>query len=176
MLVQIQSSNFDAVGVLISKYERLLRTIIRNEVGYDAADDVFSETCLAVVKRFRRKGAADIENVEKWLKRVARSKCKEYYRNVQKQSDIIEIATRQYTATIEQELHRALRQGKVVEVIEEMEPIYRDVAELLLQGWTFAEISEKLDIPEGTAKSRKRKIIDKLCEHFGVSPPHKKSK
>lgn len=32
LLKQIQNGNFDAVGVLISKYERLLQTIIRNEV------------------------------------------------------------------------------------------------------------------------------------------------
>ena len=51
--------------MLISKYEKLLRTIIRNKVGNpDTADDVFSETCLAVVRRFRRKGTADIKNAD----------------------------------------------------------------------------------------------------------------
>lgn len=54
---QIQNGYFDAVGVLISKYERLLRTIIRNEVGNpEVVDDVYSETCLAIVRRFRNKG------------------------------------------------------------------------------------------------------------------------
>lgn len=163
--------------MLISKYEKLLRTIIRNKVGNpDAADDIFSETCLAVVRRFRRKGTADIENVEKWLKEVARSKCEDYWRGEQKRQQMIVEATHQRAADLEQELHRELRWNEVSAILEEIEPIYKDVIELWLEGWTFVEIGAKLGISENTAKSRKRIFVDRLRKHFGVSPPRKKQK
>ena len=69
---------------------------------------------------------------------------------------------------MEQKLHQTLRQNETYEVIDEMSPIYRDVVELWVRGWTSAEIGEKLGIPESTVKSRKRKIIRKVREHFGL--------
>lgn len=162
--------------MLISKYERLLKAIIRNKVGYDAADDVFSETCLAVVRRIRRKGIADIKNVEKWLKQVARSKCEEYWRGEQNRQQIIEKATHQRAAALEQEFNRELRWNELSAILDEMEPIYKDVIELWLEDWTFAEIGAKLGISENTAKSRKRLFVDRLRKHFGVFPPRKKQK
>ncbi len=163
--------------MLICKYEKLLRTIIRNKAGNpDAADDVFSETCLATVRRFRRKGTADIENAEKWLKQVARSKCEEYWRSEQKRQQMIARATHQRAAALEQELHRELRWNELSAILDEMEPIYKDVIELWLEDWTFAEIGAKLGISENTAKSRKRIFVDRLRKHFGVSPPRKKQK
>ena len=164
LLKQIQNGYFDAVDVLISKYERLLRTIIRNEVcNPDAAYDVYGETCLAIVRRFRHKGTADIGTVSKWLKQVARSKCQEHWRDEEKRQELMEFAQEQHAAVLEQELYRALRQNEVFEVIDEMDPIYKDVVELWVKGWTSAEIGEKLDIPESTVKSRKRTIIRKVA-------------
>ncbi|MCG9127409.1 hypothetical protein JT359_07405 [Candidatus Poribacteria bacterium] len=50
-----------------------------------------------------------------------------------------------------------------------MNSIYKMVIELWFEGWTSIEIGEKLGIPESTVKSRKRVIIRKVREHFGVS-------
>lgn len=175
LLKQIQNGYFDAVGVLISKYERLLRTIIRNEVGNpEVVDDVYSETCLAIVRRFRNKGTVDIGTVSKWLKQVARSKCQDHRRDEEKRQELMEFAQKQHAAVLEQELYRALRQNEVFAVIDEMETIYKEVVELWVKGWTSIEIGEKLSIPESTVKSRKRAIIRKVREHFGVSLLHKK--
>ena len=56
-----------------------------------------------------------------------------------------------------------------------MDPIYKDVVDLLLQGWTSAQTGEILGIPESTVKSRKRVIIRKVREYFGVSLTHKEN-
>lgn len=170
LLKQIQNGCFDAVGVLISKYERLLRTIIRNEIGNpEVVDDVYSETCLAIVRRFRNKGTVDIGTVSKWLKQVARSKCQEHWRNEEKRQELMEFAQRQHAASLERESLRGLRQDEVFEVIDEMSSTYKDVVEWWVKGCTATEIGEKLGIPESTVKSRKRAIIRKVREHFGVS-------
>lgn len=170
LLKQIQNGNFDAVGVLISKHERLLRTIIRNEVrNPEVVDDVYSETCLAIVRRFRNQGAVDIGTVSKWLKQVARSKCQDHWRNEEKRQELMEFAQKQHAAALERESLRGLRQDEVFEVIDEMSSIYKNVVELWVKGWTSIEIGEKLGIPESTVKSRKRTIIKKVREHFGSS-------
>lgn len=170
LLKQIQNGNFDAVGVLISKNERLLQTIIRNEVcNPDAAYDVYGETCLAIVRRFRQKGTADIGTVSKWLKQVARSKCQEHWRNEEKRQELMEFAQEKHAADLEQEFLRGRRQNEIFEVIDKMCSIYKMVVELWFEGWTSVEIGEKLGIPESTVKSRKRVIIRKVREHFGVS-------
>lgn len=170
LLKQIQNGSFEAAGVLISKHERLLRTIIRNEVrNSEVVDDVYSETCLAIVRRFRNKGTSDINTVGKWLKQVARSKCEDHRQDEDKHRELAELAQEHRAAALDQELLRALRQNEVFEVIDEMDIIYKEVVELWLEGWTSAEIGEKLGIPESTVKSRKRAIIRKVREHFGVS-------
>ena len=51
-------------------------------------------------------------------------------------------------------------------MISEMKPIYRDVGELRIQGHTLREISEKLEIPEGTAQSRLRKFQRMIREYL----------
>ncbi|MDE0317494.1 MAG: sigma-70 family RNA polymerase sigma factor [Candidatus Poribacteria bacterium] len=169
LLKQIQNGNFDAVDVLVLKYTPLLRSIIRNEVNnVDAADDVYGDICLAIVRRFRRKGTADINAVDKWIKQVVRSKCQEYLRHEKKHRDITAVAQEQHAAALKQELCRELRRNEVSEVIDEMSPICRYVAELWLEGWTSAEIGEQLGIPEGTVKTRKRTIVNRLREHFNI--------
>ena len=115
----------------------------------------------------------NIDTFDKWLKQVARSKCREYWRNEQKHREITAIAEEQHAASLEQVLLRAQRKDEVSEVIDEMKPIYRNVAEMWLQGWTSAEIGMALGIPENTVKSRKRKIIKMLRQHFGVFLSHK---
>ncbi len=170
LLKKIQNGDFDVVDILIGEYEKLIRKIIYDEVGDpEMLDDVYSEVRLAIIRRFRRKGTADIRSFDKWIKRVTRSKCQAYWRNEKKQREIMVIAEEQQAAILEQELLRTLRWNEVSAIIDEIEPIYKDVVELWLEGWTFAEISERLGIPEGTAKSRNRKFINQLREHFGVS-------
>ncbi|MYK22875.1 hypothetical protein F4054_11530 [Candidatus Poribacteria bacterium] len=60
-----------------------------------------------------------------------------------------------------------------VDVIARMKPIYRNVGELHIQGYTTPEISELLGIPEGTGTSRLRKFRQLIREYLetDASPP-----
>lgn len=61
--------------------------------------------------------------------------------------------------------------------IAKMKPIYRDVGELYIKGDTIREISELLEIPEGTARSRLRKFRQLIREYLETdAPPPKKKK
>lgn len=67
--------------------------------------------------------------------------------------------------------HQAVVVQEVWDVIAEMVPIYVDVAELSIDGYTAPEISEILEIAVGTVKSRLRKIRERVHEYLGISAP-----
>ncbi len=69
----------------------------------------------------------------------------------------ISIADEQHQAVVVKEIHN---------VIAKMKPIYSDVGKLHIKGHTNLEISELLEIPEGTAKSRLRKFRQFIREYL----------
>ena len=183
LLARIQAGDDDALVALIEKYERLLKTIIYYEIrNAEEEADIYSETCLAVVRRIRGQ-ADDIKSVEQWLKQVARSKCKAFLVNAKKRGIIRENAEDHYAFTAEQQTNERLRQyhlnervQEIREVVEEMGSIYVEVFELWGQGLTEAESAVVLKIPPNTVKSRRNKIRRVVRERFGVTLPPEKRK
>ncbi|MDE0427140.1 MAG: RNA polymerase subunit sigma-70 [Candidatus Poribacteria bacterium] len=78
--------------------------------------------------------------------------------------------------SIADEQHEAVIAGEIHNVIAEMKSIYRDVGELHIQGYTDFEISELLEVPEGTVKSRLRKFRQLIREYLEIDTPPKKKK
>lgn len=180
LLARIHNSDDDALVALIEKYERLLKTIIHYEIHNAREEaDIYQETVLAIVRRIRRQ-SDDIESAEKWLKQVARSKCKAFLVNAKKRGIVREHAEEHYTRAAEQEVDKRVcqyhvheRVHKVREVVEEMGSIYVEVFELWERGLTEAESAAVLNIPPNTVKSRRNKIRKVVRERLGVSLPPK---
>ena len=59
----------------------------------------------------------------------------------------VSIADEQHQAVVVKEIHN---------VIANMKPIYSNVGKLCIEGYAIRNISELLEIPEGTVKSRLR--------------------
>lgn len=175
LLARIQNGDEDALVALIKKYERLLKTIIHYEIhNVEEEADIYSETVLAVVRRIRRQ-SDDIESAERWMKQVARSKCKAFLVNAKKRSIVWEYAEEHEAYTTEPEADKRLRQyqldervHEVWEIVEELGSIYVDVLELWKQGLTEAESAAVLNIPPNTVKSRRNKIRKVVRERLGV--------
>lgn len=167
------------MGDLIEKYERLLKTIIHREIrNAEAEEDIYQETCLAVVRRIRRRGVADIGSVENWLKQVARSKCKKFLVGAKKHSIFMESIDTHYMLAAEEMEARRLakerRQDDIAELrmfVEELGTMYVEVFELWAEGLTEAESAVILNVPPNTVKSRRNKIRKFLREHFDRSCP-----
>lgn len=54
-------------------------------------------------------------------------------------------------------------------IVAELEPGYRTIVELAyFKGYTLDEISRTMDIPLGTVKTRMRKAISVLREHYNI--------
>ena len=183
LLVRIQNGDDIALTIFIKKYERLLKTIIYYEIRNAKEEaDIYQETVLAIVRRIRRQ-SDDIESAKKWLKQVARSKCKAFLVDAKKRGIVREHAEDHYTRVAEQEVDKRARQyhvheriHKVREVVEEMGSIYVEVFELWEQGLTEAVSAASLKIPPNTVKSRRNKIRKVVRERLGVSLTPKKRK
>lgn len=184
LLTRIHNGDENALETLINRYERLLKTIIYYEIqnaGEEA--DIYSETRLAIMRRFRRQ-ADDIESAEQWMKQVARSKCKAFLINAKKQG-IIRNATTADAAlsTVEEQVQSYIRNhcqqerlNEVWKIVEEMGPIYVDVLELWEQELSEAESAAVLKIRPNTVKSRRNKIRKVVRERLGVSLTPKNQK
>ena len=184
LLARIQAGDDDdALVVLTEKYERLLKTIICYEIrNAEEEADIYSETCLAIVRRIRRKSDG-IKSAEQWLKKVARSKCKAFLVDAKKRGIVREHAEECYTRAAEEEADKRARQyhvhervHKVREVVEEMGSIYVEVFELWERELTEVASAAVLNIPPNTVKSRRNKIRKVVRERLGVSLTPKKRK
>ena len=183
LLARIHNGDDDALVALIEKYERLLKTIIHYEIRNAREEvDIYSETCLAIVRRIRRKSDG-IQSAEQWLKQVARSKCKAFLVDAKKRGIVREHAEEHYTHASEQEVDKRVRQYhvhervyKVREVVEEMGSIYVEVFELWERELTEVASAVVLNIPPNTVKSRRNKIRKVVRERLGVSLPSKQRK
>ncbi|MCY4567555.1 MAG: sigma-70 family RNA polymerase sigma factor [Candidatus Poribacteria bacterium] len=166
LLERIQNGDDIALVQLINKYEALLWKIIHGEIpDVDAREDVFADTRLAIIQRFHR-NSKGIHAVDKWIKQVARSKCKEYWRQAKKRQEVATLAEELYDGTQNCPQHWEQLWSEVLEVVHKLGPIYVEMVEWWMQGWTAAEIGKHLGIPEGTVKSRQNTIRREVRAYF----------
>ena len=162
----------DGILTLIIVHEPLLRHIIGLNVD-DPSDreDVYQETVVAILEHFRK--GTSVEHPKAWMAQIAKNKCIDFQRRDKRDThrDIDLASIINYAAfgggmSIADDQHQTVVVKEIRDVISEMKPIYRDVGELHIQGHTACEISEQLEIPEGTVKSRLRKFRQLIQEYL----------
>ena len=162
----------DEILTLIIVHEPLLRHIIGLNVDNPTdRDDVYQETVVAILEHFRE--GKSVEHPKAWMVRIAKNRCTDFRRRDKRDTNrdidfasIINPAAFGGGVSITDDQHQAVVVNEIRTVISEMKPIYRDVAELRIQGHTLREISEKLEIPEGTVQSRIRKFQRFIQEYL----------
>lgn len=169
----------DEILTLIILHEPLLRHIIGLNVdNLTDKDDVYQETVVAILEHFRK--GKSVEHPKAWMVRIAKNKCADFHRRDKRDTNrdidfgsIINHAAFGGGVSIADDQHQAVIVQEIHTVISEMKPIYRDVGELHIQGHTLREISEQLEIPEGTAQSRLRKFRQMIQEYLEIDtlPP-----
>ena len=165
---------------LIDKHEPLLRGIIALDVHNPIdAEDVFQETVTKILEHFQK--GIEIKYPKAWMVKIAKNKCVDFHRRQQRDINrdldlaaFISSSAFGGGVSIADEQHQAVIAGEIHNVIAEMKSIYRDVGELHIQGYTDFEISELLEVPEGTVKSRLRKFRQLIREYLEIDTPPKK--
>ena len=162
----------DEILTLILFHEPLLRHIIGLNVD-DPVDreDVYQETVVAILEGFRK--GKSVEHPKAWMAGIAKNKCADFHRrdkrDTHRDMDLSSIIS--HTAfgggvSIADDQHQAVVAKEIRTVISKMKSIYRNVGKLHIQGHTACEISEQLEIPEGTVKSRLRKFRQMIQEYL----------
>ncbi|MDE0322665.1 MAG: sigma-70 family RNA polymerase sigma factor [Candidatus Poribacteria bacterium] len=167
-----ENSSNEALMALIDEHKPLLRSIIQLEVQNPVdADDVFQETVLAILEHFR--AGKPVENPRAWMVQIAKNRCVDFHRQQRRDrirdSDLAAFITSGAFGggvSIADDQHQAVVVKEIRDVIAKMKSIYSDVGKLYIKGHTTREISELLEIPEGTVKSRLRKFRQLIREYL----------
>ena len=164
----------DGILTLIVVHEPLLRHIIG--LGIDDPvdrEDVYQETVVAILEDFRK--GKPVKHPKAWMAQIAKNKCVDFHRRDKRDThrdiDFVSIINRAAFGggvSIADDQHQAVVVKEIRNVISQMKSIYRDVGELHIQGHTACEISQYLEIPEGTVQSRLRKFRQLIEEYLEV--------
>jgi len=140
---------------------------LRYAGNYDDAQDILQEGFLKVfekINQFGFKGA-----FEGWIRKImvntALEKYRLHYRQVSISENITEIVFEQ-----ENNIVADIDMNELVKIIQDLSPRYRIVFNLYaLEGYSHKEISEMLQITEGTSKSnlsRARTILQEKVNKY----------
>jgi RNA polymerase sigma-70 factor (ECF subfamily) len=173
LLARIVDRDERAVEELYARYSGPLYSLAYQVTGAERfAQDVVQEVFIAL---WRDAGRFDPARgaVAPWLFSLARHKAIDLVRreaNVRKRTADVDLEFHEADDDVDHETWLNFRREKVLEAIEELTPAQREALELaFFGGLTHVEVSEKLGIPLGTAKTRIRSALLRLRDVLGDS-------
>ncbi len=173
LLARIVDKDERAVEALYARYSGPLYSLAYQVTHAERfAQDVVQEVFVALWRDASRfdpaRGA-----VAPWLFSLARHKAIDLVRreaNVRKHTADVDLELREADDDVDHETWLRIRRERVHVAIEELTPVQREALELaFFQGLTHVEVSERLGIPLGTAKTRIRSALLRLRDVLGDS-------
>ena len=171
LLARIVARDEHAVEALYARYSGPLYSLAYQVTGAERfAQDVVQEVFVALWRDAARfdpaKGA-----VAPWLFSLARHKAIDLVRreaNVRKRTADVDLELEPAADDPDAEAWARIRRDKVRAAIEELTPVQREALELaFFAGLTHVEVSDRLGIPLGTAKTRIRSALLRLRDLLG---------
>jgi RNA polymerase sigma-70 factor (ECF subfamily) len=142
--------NRNAQEKLYNKYSKLMFGLcLRYSNNYDEAKDILHEGFIRIFKYIDQ--LRDINAFEAWMKKIMVNSALEKYRNKMQTNSLIDAAEKNIdNYSIEAELS----EKELLKMVQELSPQYRLVFNLYaIEGYSHKEISDMLNISEGTSKS-----------------------
>lgn len=173
LLARIVDKDERAVEALYARYSGPLYSLAYQVTGAERfAQDVVQEVFVALWRDASRfdpaRGA-----VAPWLFSLARHKAIDLVRreaNVRKRTADVDLELEEASDDVDHEAWMRIRRERVREAIQELTPVQREALELaFFHGLTHVEVSDRLGIPLGTAKTRIRSALLRLRDILGDS-------
>jgi RNA polymerase sigma-70 factor (ECF subfamily) len=173
LLTRIRDRDEGAVEELYARYSGPLYSLAYQVTGADRfAQDVVQEVFIAVWKDAGRfdpaRGALGA-----WLFSLARHKAIDLVRreaNVRKRTADVDLEFEVAADDVDREAWLRIRRDRVRVAMESLPEAQRTALELaFFAGLTHVEVSERLGIPLGTAKTRIRSALLRLRDQLGSS-------
>lgn len=140
---------------------RLFAVCLRYANNYTDAQDVLQEGFLKIfekIQQYSNKGA-----FEGWMRRIMVNTALEKYRSQLRSIPTEEYMLHYYDSNAYNNINQGVTEKELLSLIQELTPKYRVVFNLYaIEGYSHKEISEMLNISEGTSKSnlsRARSIL-----------------
>lgn len=168
----ITSMNF---GNEIMQYEHLLRPFAINLTkSYEESEDLIQDTFYRALAN--RDKFSQGTNIKAWLFTIMRNIFINNYRRNKKSNTITDTSENQYllNSTTVTETNTAGRTLIAEDIDNAMKEVSKDFTEpfmMYFKGYKYQEISEKLDLPLGTVKSRiffARKELQERLKSRGI--------
>ena len=144
---------------IIDQYRNNIRKIISNMTGSqneDIEQEVYIRTWKNIDK-YEEKG-----KFKSWVNTITANLCRDYMKSsyfrhsqntVTEEDDLIQI--RDEKESIEDTFIKKQRQKQIMDAVDALKPKFREVVIMYeMQGMSYEEISEKLNCPVGTVRSR----------------------
>ncbi len=175
----------DAFGALMRTYERQVYNLTLRMTGNP--DDALDLSQEAFLRAWRGLGGYRFDSAfSTWLYRLASNVCIDFLRRRKKQKTIPlytagedgeerELPIPDPNADAEAAVLRSLEREDMARAMARLEPEYREALVLrAVYGLSYQEIGERLDIREGTVKSRiarAREKMRRMMKKTGTNPP-----
>lgn len=174
LVLRVQSGDEAAFEEMVKKYEKLVYYIALPKMENQAdTSDIVQETFIEVKKSISQ--LKEPKYFKSWLNKIVISKIARYY---EKQRDCLlnhneeQLLYKQKEQRIymnpKQAFNYVCNQEILDHCMKQLKDIYQEVLVLqYYEGCSMAEIAQKLDIPEGTVKSRisaAKKDLKKIVE------------
>ncbi len=172
----VQSGDGEALAELISRNERWVRGVVYSVISNaDALDDVMQKVWLAV---WQRSGQMDdVRRWRFWLYRLARNAAIDAGRRRKRQKNLWhrfreELLGHRSPGPAQPGKTASLKEQhqRVLAAVDAMPAIYKEPFVLRhLEGWTYRQISQTLDMPIDTVGTRLVRARRMLQEQLGGS-------
>lgn len=177
LMLECKDGNMDAFNVLFNRYRKPIFAYIYQLIGdYGDVEGITQE---AFIRVFRYLDTYKYpKKFSTWFYTIVRNLCIDKIKKIRKErenviSDFIVYGKNtkseflkllpDTTLTPQQITHRNQKVQAVRDAIDELDPIYKEVITLfVLQKLPYSEISDILDVPSGTLRSRVHHGLKKL--------------
>lgn len=175
LIRRLSAGDEEALGTLMDRYGGALLHFAHRLTGdLQLAEEIWQDTML---KAWQQAASFRVDgHLKAWLFRVARNNAIDYMRKkrVPTEEYTVCLETAATTHRPEREAERSWLSTEVFEAIDELPPAYREVVDLrFFHQLCYQEISQVLNIPLGTVKSRLNYAIQRLTKILkdrGIDP------
>lgn len=134
---------------------------------YEDAEDVIQETYLSAFVNFNRLKNKD--KFKQWIITIAKNKCNDYYRRKVKSVEITDYDLS--NISYKQNIFGRIEPSDVADAMNALNNNSKEILKLYyFDAFSQEEISQKLNIPIGTVKSRLHYAKQKFKEKYAESP------
>lgn len=160
-------------GNMISTHQQFLQNLaLKLTKSGDDANDLMQETFFKAIKN--KDKYQEGTNIKGWLYTIMKNTFINNYRKKKNQNTFVDETDNNYFINSRQaekdvRTDRLVDQAYLMRQLETVESTYLDTFMMHYNGYKYEEISEIMDIPLGTVKSRiflaRRKMMDKLQDY-----------